>query len=58
MIVTGEQVLVKRVIRTSGAEWKLVSDNPQYGPVNVSIEGLKQVWTVRRHIRSKLPPPA
>jgi hypothetical protein len=36
----------------------LISDNTEENPqVSIDLSKVKQVWTLRRHIRSKLPPP-
>jgi phage repressor protein C with HTH and peptisase S24 domain len=59
IILTNQQLLVKRIYRQHTNEWILISDNGEaYPPVPVSLSDIKQVWTFRRHIRSKVPPPA
>jgi hypothetical protein len=58
VILTDEQLLVKRVYRKNEKEWILISDNFETNPqVSLDVSQVKQVWTLRRHIRSKLPPP-
>jgi phage repressor protein C with HTH and peptisase S24 domain len=58
VILTEEQLLVKRVYRKNEKEWVLISDNTEGNPqVSMDLAKVKQVWTLRRHIRSKLPPP-
>jgi phage repressor protein C with HTH and peptisase S24 domain len=58
VILTEEQLLVKRVYRKNESEWVLISDNTETNPqVSIELANVKQVWTLRRHIRSKLPPP-
>lgn len=58
VILTGEQLLVKRIYRKNEREWILISDNSETNPqVSIDLSKIKQVWTLRRHIRSKLPQP-
>ena len=58
VILTDEQLLVKRVYRKNDKEWTLISDNSEMNPkVNLDVSKIKQVWTLRRHIRSKVPQP-
>jgi len=58
VILTDEQLLVKRVYRKSEREWILISDNSETNPqVSIDVSKIKQVWTLRRHIRSKVPQP-
>jgi phage repressor protein C with HTH and peptisase S24 domain len=58
VILTEDQLLVKRVYRKSATEWILISDNEVYFPqLPIDITKIKQVWTFRRHIRSRLPQP-
>jgi phage repressor protein C with HTH and peptisase S24 domain len=58
VILTEEQLLVKRVYRKNEKLWVLISDNIETNPqVSIDVAKVKQVWTLRRHIRSKLPPP-
>jgi len=58
VILTDEQLLVKRVYRKNQQEWILISDNSEANPqVSVDLTKIKQVWTLRRHIRSKVPQP-
>jgi len=58
IILTEEQLLVKRVFRKTPFEWVLISDNEDvYPQKSLPVESIKQVWTFRRHIRSKMPQP-
>jgi phage repressor protein C with HTH and peptisase S24 domain len=58
VILTDEQLLVKRAYRKNEKEWILISDNSETNPqVSIDLSKVKQVWTLRRHIRSKVPPP-
>lgn len=58
VILTDQQLLVKRVYRKNEKEWILISDNSETNPqVSIDLSRVKQVWTLRRHIRSKLPQP-
>jgi phage repressor protein C with HTH and peptisase S24 domain len=58
IIHTPDKLLVKRVYKRSSREWVLISDNEeQYPQVSLSLEEVKQVWQLRRHIRSKAPQP-
>lgn len=58
IILTAEQLMVKRVYRKSSSEWVLISDNEEVAPqVVLPVDAIKQVWTFRRHIRSRVPQP-
>jgi transcriptional regulator with XRE-family HTH domain len=58
ILLTDEQLLVKRVYRKNETEWILISDNSEsYPQVSIDVAKIKQVWTLRRHIRSKVPQP-
>lgn len=58
VIHTGDQLLVKRLYKKTSAEWVLVSDNEEVAPQKVlNTEDVKQLWLMRRHIRSKAPIP-
>lgn len=58
IILTSEQLMVKRVYQKSAAEWVLISDNEDVAPqVVLPVDAIKQVWTFRRHIRSRVPQP-
>ena len=58
VILTDEQLLVKRVYNKSEKEWILISDNSETNPqVSIDLSKVKQVWTLRRHIRSRIPQP-
>lgn len=58
VILAGEQLLIKRVYRKSLDMWVLISDNEEQHPqMLLPVHTIKQVWTFRRHIRSKVAPP-
>lgn len=57
VLLTDEQLLVKRVACINEKEWSLISDNETYPQVSLDLSKLKQVWTLRRHIRSRVPQP-
>lgn len=58
IVHTEDQLLVKRIYKKSAQEWVLISDNEeQYPQVLLTVENIKQVWLMRRHIRSKAPMP-
>lgn len=58
IIHTVDKLLVKRIYKKSPKEWILISDNEdQYPQVPLLVEEVKQVWQLRRHIRSKAPQP-
>jgi phage repressor protein C with HTH and peptisase S24 domain len=58
IILTADQLLVKRVYKKNDQQWVLVSDNEEAAPqVLVNVNDIKQVWTFRRHIRSRVPQP-
>jgi phage repressor protein C with HTH and peptisase S24 domain len=58
IILTEEQLVVKRVYQKSATEWVLISDNEEgYPQVLLQVSAIKQVWTFRRHIRSRVPQP-
>ena len=58
VIHTGDHLLVKRLYKKSPTEWVLVSDNEEVAPQKLlNKEEVKQLWLMRRHIRSKAPVP-
>jgi len=58
VILTAEQLLIKRVLKKSADEWLLLSDNEEAAPpVNLSLNTVRQLWLFRRQIRSKAPQP-
>lgn len=58
VILTSERLMVKRVFQKNPREWVLLSDNEEVAPQAVlPLETVRQVWTFRRHIRSRLPQP-
>jgi len=58
VILTADQLLIKRIHKKSDKEWVLVSDNEEAAPqVLMKVEDVKQLWFFRRHIRAKVPQP-
>lgn len=58
VILTNDQLLIKRIYKKSPTEWVLISDNEEVAPqVALPVEYVKQVWFFRRQIRSKVPQP-
>jgi phage repressor protein C with HTH and peptisase S24 domain/DNA-binding XRE family transcriptional regulator len=58
VILTADQLLIKRLYNKSDAEWVLISDNEEVAPqVTLKKQDVKQLWLLRRHIRSKVPQP-
>ena len=58
IILTNDQLLIKRLYRKSNTEWVMVSDNEEtYPQVLLKVEDVKQLWLFRRQIRSRLLPP-
>lgn len=58
VILTTDQLLIKRIYKKSATEWVLISDNEEVVPqVLLPVENIKQLWLFRRQIRSKAPQP-
>jgi len=58
ILLTDEQLLVKRVFAKNEKEWVLLSDNEEaYPQVAIATERIRQVWTFRRQIRARVPQP-
>ena len=58
VILTNDQLLIKRLYRKSNTEWVMISDNEEsYPQVALKVDEIKQLWLFRRHIRSRLLPP-
>jgi hypothetical protein len=58
IIHTADQLLVKRLYRKSSSDWVMISDNDEaYPQVLLPVENVRQVWMLRRHIRSTAPQP-
>ncbi|MGN6166416.1 MAG: S24 family peptidase [Flavisolibacter sp.] len=58
LIHTADQLLIKRLYKKSNREWVLISDNEElYPQVAIKVEDVKQIWLLRRQIRSKAPQP-
>ena len=55
VILTADQLLIKRLYKKSDTEWVLISDNEEAAPQKaMNKEDVKQLWLMRRHIRSKV----
>lgn len=58
VILTADQLLIKRLYRKSETDWVLISDNEDVAPqVVLPVENVKQLWLFRRQIRSRVPQP-
>jgi phage repressor protein C with HTH and peptisase S24 domain len=58
VLLTGDQLMIKRLYRKSETEWVMISDNEEgYPQVAINVEDVKQLWLFRRHIRAKVPQP-
>ena len=58
VILTADQLLIKRLYKKSDDQWVLVSDNEEEAPqVLIDKKDVLQLWQLRRHIRSKAPAP-
>lgn len=58
IMLTEDQLLVKRLYKKNEKEWVLISDNEEVAPqVLLPVENIRQLWQFRRHIRSKAPQP-
>ncbi|HET7896377.1 MAG TPA: S24 family peptidase, partial [Flavisolibacter sp.] len=58
VILTDDQLLIKRLYKKSPDEWVLISDNEDVAPqVVLPVEKVKQLWQFRRQIRSRAPQP-
>lgn len=58
VLVTNINVLIKRVVAKNPLEWVLISDNEnEYPQQLLSVEDVKEVWVLRRHIKNNVPPP-
>ena len=59
VILTNDQLLIKRLYKKSETEWVLISDNEEVAPQMVlQVQDVKQLWLFRRQIRAKVPQPA
>ena len=58
IILTHDQLLIKRLYQKSKTEWVMISDNEEaYPQVLLPTEDVKQLWLFRRQIRSRIPQP-
>ncbi len=57
VVVTADQVLVKRVISHADADHTLVllSDNDAYPPIEVDIDEVKEIWYVKSKLSTYMP---
>ncbi|MBK8486792.1 MAG: LexA family transcriptional regulator [Chitinophagales bacterium] len=57
VIVTADQVLVKRVINHADTDHKLIllSDNEAYPPIEVDIDEVKEIWYVKSKLSTYMP---
>jgi phage repressor protein C with HTH and peptisase S24 domain len=54
VIVTEEDLWIKDVFRDKPTEWILLSQNETVSPLSVKVEDIKQVWVMRRHVKSRV----
>ena len=58
VVVTENQVLIKRLFRKTDTKWVMISDNEDLYPQELlSVSNIKELWVFRRKINSKAPPP-
>lgn len=58
VVLTSDHLLIKRLFKKSPTEWVLISDNEDVAPQKLlNTEEVRQLWLMRRHIRSKAPVP-
>ncbi|RYZ25920.1 MAG: S24 family peptidase, partial [Chitinophagaceae bacterium] len=58
VILTSDQLMIKRLYKKSATNWVMISDNEEVAPQKLlPVEEVKQLWLMRRHIRSKAPVP-
>lgn len=57
VVVTTDNVLVKRIINKAESENKLVllSDNEVYPPIEVDVDDVKEIWYVKSKLSSYMP---
>jgi phage repressor protein C with HTH and peptisase S24 domain len=57
VVVTGDQVLVKRVLNRAEKEGKLLllSDNEVYPPIEAELDEVKEIWRVKSKLSTYLP---
>ena len=57
IILTKDQLLIKRVFRKSPDRWILISENEaEYAQQAIDVSEIKEVWVPRRLINSRMPP--
>jgi phage repressor protein C with HTH and peptisase S24 domain len=58
VIVTDEEILIKRLYKKSSTKWVLISDNEKNYPQELfDPSRTKELWVWRRSIKDKIPPP-
>lgn len=58
VLVTQEEVLIKRIFKKGSSKWVLISDNEDHYPQRlINISDVKELWVFRSHIRKRIPPP-
>jgi phage repressor protein C with HTH and peptisase S24 domain len=57
IVVTADQVLVKRILNRAETEHKLIliSDNEEFEPLDVTIDEVKEIWLVKSKISTHIP---
>lgn len=56
VILTNDQLLIKRLYKKSDTEWVLISDNEEVAPQTIlKVTDVHQLWLMRRHVRSRVP---
>ncbi len=57
VLVTEEDVWLKRVFKKSDKEWVLISDNQIYPQFLFPVSALKELWLIKRKIDWEMAPP-
>lgn len=58
VIVTVDQIMIKRIFRKDDASWVIISDNEEFYPQFVlPVSKIKELWKVKRKIDWKMAPP-
>jgi phage repressor protein C with HTH and peptisase S24 domain len=53
VVVTDEDLWIKDVHKLNDDEWILLSQNEAYEPFKLNVADVRQVWVMRRHIKSR-----
>jgi phage repressor protein C with HTH and peptisase S24 domain len=56
-IVTTGNMWIKRIVKRGKDELILVSDNKKIKQRAISMEEIREIWKVRRHLNARMPPP-